>query len=419
MVTLKPLLLRGASLLAAATLSSGGATMAMLGVMVPLTMGFAAVATDLALWQAQRRDLQMAADAAAISGAREMARQGHTEQEILDAAAHDASLNGYEVDAETTISVVPDTDAGTVQVVVRQTAPTFFARMLLTEEPAISGHATAAVRDPLNNACIVALDPDAQNALILDSNSQVIANGCGVHVNSDDPQAMHTAANADVEAEDICVVGSYSGSGYTPVPETGCDPIDDPFAGIDEPAAGACDETDFATDHGTHTLTPGVYCGGISAISNAELDFQPGTYVIKDGPLHLDSNVVASGDGVTFFFTGTGAVLDLDSNVSFDFSAPTTGDHAGMLLMEDDDNPLLQEHRLNSNGDLLLDGTVYLPRGQLEMDSNSTAGNTASYTNIIARRIHLDSNAVMEVNAFAGGPVPQPTALTKTVALIQ
>lgn len=406
-------------LLRAVGRSPDGATFAILAVFLPLSMGFAALATDAALWQTQRRDLQMAADAAAISGAMEMARSGHTTEEIHAAAEHDAELNGYTAGGDTTITIVPDEDEGTVQVVVRQDAPTFFVRMVFDGTPQVSGHATARVFDPLENACILALDPTAPNALSLDSNADVVANGCNVHVNSNDSEALSTAANADVTAEEICVAGGYSGSGYSPLPDTDCDPIADPLAGLDEPTVGACDETDFETSIGTHTLSPGVYCGGISAFSNAQLNFQPGTYVIKDGPLHLNSNVVASGDGVTFFFTGTDAVIDLNSNVELNISAPTSGEYAGLAIIEDDDNPMLQDFHLDSNSDITIEGTIYLPNGRLDIDSNSGSGGSTSHTTIIARQIHLDANARLEVNAFSGGAVPPPSTLNKTVALIK
>lgn len=404
--------------IAAVGASSSGATLAILAIFLPLSMGFAALATDAALWQTQRRDLQMAADAAAISGAMEMARSGHTTEEIHAAAEHDAALNGYTAGGDTTITVVADEGEGTVQVVVRQDAPTFFVRMVFDGTPQVSGHATARAFDPLHNACILALDPTAPNALSLDSNANVVANGCNVHVNSNDAEALSTSANSDVTAEEICTAGGYSGNGYSPLPDS-CDPIPDPLAGLEEPSVGACDETDFETSIGTHTLSPGVYCGGISAFSNAQLNFQPGTYIIKDGPLHLDSNVVANGDGVTFFFTGTDAVIDLNSNVELNISAPTSGEFAGMAIIEDDDNPELQSFHLDSNSDITIEGTVYLPNGRLDIDSNSGSGGSTAHTTIIARQIHLDANANLEVNAFSGGAVPPPSALNKTVALIK
>ena len=74
-----------------------------------------------------------------------------------------------------------------VQVVVRRDkangnpAPTFFAGLMGIEEIDLSVSAVATKEPPV---CILALDPDASDALSLDSNATIDVQGCNIHVNS-------------------------------------------------------------------------------------------------------------------------------------------------------------------------------------------------------------------------------------------
>ena len=82
---------------------------------------------------------------------------------------------------------------------------------------------------------------------------------------------------------------------------------------------------------GSHTLSPGVYCKGISLSSTAQVEFEPGTYIIDGGSLSTTGNSASmAGEGVTFYFTGGGS-LDLSGQGSVDLSAPDSGDLKGIV----------------------------------------------------------------------------------------
>ena len=72
----------------------------------------------------------------------------------------------------------------------------------------------------------------------------------------------------------------------------------------------------------------------------------PGLYIMKNGPFTITGQANVTGDGVTIFLTGPGAVADTGGNGSIDLSAPITGDLAGILFFEDRDNTPLQPGRI-------------------------------------------------------------------------
>ena len=61
----------------------------------------------------------------------------------------------------------------------------------------------------------------------------------------------------------------------------------------------------------------------------------PGHYVVQDGPFNVGGGANIDGQGVSFFLTGNDAVIDVAGGGDLDFSAPTTGDMAGMLFYAD------------------------------------------------------------------------------------
>ena len=72
--------------------------------------------------------------------------------------------------------------------------------------------------------------------------------------------------NAALKGERICSAGGYSGRrgvNFSPEPITDCPQIDDPLASREPPFVGGCDHNNRQVLGGIHTLSPGVYCGGL------------------------------------------------------------------------------------------------------------------------------------------------------------
>lgn len=155
--------------------------------------------------------------------------------------------------------------------------------------------------------------------------------------------------------------------------------------------------------------------------SNITVTLLPGIYVMKNGPLHLDSNATMSGTDVGFYLTGTGATISFHSNTQVNLTAPTSGLMEGVVFYEDRMSPLGRIHQLDSNTNQQYEGTLYFPRGTIDLDSNTSGAGTVDFTAIIAYRFLLDSNSTLFLNGnFDASNVPARCELTgRCVALLQ
>jgi hypothetical protein len=152
-----------------------------------------------------------------------------------------------------------------------------------------------------------------------------------------------------------------------------------------------------------------VYCGGISitAALASNIKFNPGTYILKDGPgllgitsggLNITLNLLSSitGNGVTFYNEGTqgsisvveplsgGSLLSL-SNVSL--SAPTSGTYAGILFFQAHGSTSTGVFVANLINNSKLEGAIYLPDADV---SYGVSAVSSAYNILVAKDIHLN-----------------------------
>jgi Flp pilus assembly protein TadG len=143
-------------------------------------------------------------------------------------------------------------------------------------------------------------------------------------------------------------------------------------------------------------VIPGVFCGGLT-VDGINVDFLPGEYIIKDGPLSFINGAEAVAEDVTFILAGTGAVLNIQSESALNLKAPTTGPRKGLAVMEAIDSSAPgnrtyaeQSSLIAEGGSLKVLGTVYLPKQKLQvMGQNTSIGSMAPSTSFIADKIHI------------------------------
>lgn len=384
-----------------------GAIAPLAAVMLPLLLGVTGLGVDTSMWMMHKRDLQAAADAAVMSAGYELANDITEEDSLTAAALRSAVSNGFDSSAAGSQITVTTTDVspGVTQILVsiRESDHTFFSGMVFSDGVSVQVSAASEVRVPTSAPCVMSLSGNASSAIQLDSNSEINLTGCSLQVNSADDQALVTESNSGISADDVCVTGGIDQDGtISPAPTENCPAIADPFAALEAPpeADDDClfDETvivNSGTAADPFDLFPGVYCGGIEVRSNKHVEFHPGIYIIKDGPLVLNSNSHAEGDNVMFYFTGDDALVDFASNSEIDFTADTAGDYAGILFFQDRDYS--GTHTLNSNVDGEFDGLIYFPSGHLDVDSNADLGGTPTCLQIVANTVNFDSNANLNI----------------------
>jgi hypothetical protein len=347
-----------------------------------------------------------------------------------------AQQNGFKATGKQTVTIAantgnPPTASGvaTAYYVTAHTSEqvplTFLAVIAGHTSTTVGATATAGVINNAAGDCVYVLDPSANLALNA-SNGVSIQSECGFWINSSGATALSVIGGSTLTALDstsIDLVGGYTnanGGTITPA-TTHSSPATDPFATRNVPlqrsastahtyacsygSSGGCAHTStsaYACDYGTVggagmtystggsnvTLTPGVYCGGITAGNINSLVFSPGVYILDGGGMKLGSGGGISGGvtgtGVSFFNTGTNATyaaIQIINGANSALSAPTSGSMAGLLFYQDPSlNPGISTATTSAFAggvNLILAGSMYFVNTAINF-SNGTSSSTSS-----------------------------------------
>lgn len=386
-----------------------GAVLAVVAVSLLGLIGFVGLALDTGVAYDHRRDMQTAADAGALAGASEIFR--HNTSRVEGAARDGTATNYFDGSVEgvtVTVNFPPAEgyfvgDDRFVEVIVRQPTPTFFMRTFGIDAVDVTARAVAGV-GANGEHCIYVLDPTASAAFHIQQDAVLTAD-CGLVVNSNDSQALDASGQAEVSVTDVAITGDYSQTGratISPEPRTSVPPSPDPLAHLPPPDVSGCDYTDFKVENAEMTLSPGVYCGGITLAGHfANAFLEPGIYVIKGGGLTMENVSEIEGDGVMFYITdgyGSYGPVAMEATTEARLKAPTTGTYAGILMYADPDagNPNVV-HRIESHGSSWFEGALYFPNHELRLEAVSTS--EASYGFVIARELTLEQDSQFLINS--------------------
>jgi Flp pilus assembly protein TadG len=412
----------------------GGNIAILFGLMLGVLFAFSALAVDGGNLYVLKSKLQRTADAAALAAASQLPAEDDARAEALEYALknmavseHGSTLVDGDIDfgywhPGTRSFVSGGVPVNAVMVTTRRSAAnsnpvgTYFAGLMGYDEVDVE---TTSVAGRVSAVCILALDPSSASAFLV-NNGSVIAEGCAVQVNSDDTQALDVTSNGTMETLETCVSGGTRILGSaTPPPTTGCPPVSDPLAGLDEPTVGGCDHTNMVLSAPTtYNLTEGVYCGGLEIKGQAEVNMAPGTYIMKNGPFTITGQANVTGIGVTIFLTGHDAVADTGGNGAIELSAPTTGDLAGILFFEDRDNPPLQEHAFRGGSNKSYSGVIYTPVGVAEYVGNG-AGSGSGTPWFVAWQFRMSGNGELHIQHDPATGFPLPAVMNQKLAILQ
>lgn len=286
----------------------------------------------------------------------------------------------------------------------------------------VSANATAGVTGATQGGCLYVLDPSGKDAINASNDAQ-IQPSCGVYVNSNNGEAVLATGSASIKTTGtpqppIVVVGGVNvnnGGSLNPSATTGS-AVSDPLSSLDVPWTNCvgtgcpttkcqytgctdgptqCDHTNFVLSSGswsapyTH-LSPGVYCGtsgnyAITINNGNSAIFDPGMYVINGGGVSIQSGSGNSGSGVIFYLTGTNSTyggLNFANGTTVNFTAPSTGDLADVLVYQD--RSLTKPTGSNATSQFQggasssLGGIIYLPTTGVNMANGTTNTNKTS-----------------------------------------
>jgi len=358
-------------------------------VMFPVILGFGGLGLDVTSWYMQKRSAQSLVDMAAIDAV-------HSGHYFADAEL-ETSLNTFLANK----GIDPTRDALTVsspptqgeyagrngfyEIVLRREVPLNFVNAFyaMTGEEASIFVSSRAVAGTLviGTQCIVSLDETADRALEFSGTADVVAD-CGIAANSVSGEAIYVGGSANLTADPAMAVGDIVVSGGATLTtnsplQTFSEPTTNPYESLDVPPHGSCDFTGTTSVGDDAILLPGRYCGDI-LVQGQNVVFEPGTYVIDGGDFVSNANSEFSGSDVTFILTGDTAgdvgTVTMNGSTTADLSAPTSGTYQGILFYQDQ----IAEYRdtlarFNGGTDLLLDGVIYFPSGDIAFNGGASA----------------------------------------------
>jgi hypothetical protein len=262
------------------------------------------------------------------------------------------------------------------------------------------------------------LDPSAANALVVTGNGN-LQSGCGVWVKSNNTSALQVTGNGTLVASSggLNLVGGSSGSNAVgasssctrciyPAP-TSVASISDPLASLTAPTVGGCDHILATYASGdTVTIDPGVYCGGITLSSNADVTMNSGVYILKGGGLNISSTLARlSGSGVTFYNTGDLLHPYLPVSISggnLNLSAPTSGTYNNILFFQDRSiASSLITNTFSGGASANLTGVLYFPTQKLVYAGGSSSD--VPSVAIVADIVNISGNAFIRNGLSTNG----------------
>jgi Flp pilus assembly protein TadG len=410
-----------------------GTIMVLAAAAMPLIVGFAGLATDTIQWTLWKRELQRAADSAAMAGVYER-NGGASEDEAVTAVDHDLTLN-----QKTGIALLNDPDVAfpadsgdmtnqvRVTLAVQKRLP--FSSLFMDEAPVIEATATAASVPGSDEYCVVSLENTNRAGIIIGGNANIEMD-CGMISNS--PAANSALSNgtaSSVRASVIAAVGDVQESTRWDVDKYDpyVTPIDDPYANVNidrsqmdcfnvagrYPLLGTSTSNNFNGANATvdlaaaRALNANANCfRGLTVPTGTTLTLDPGTYYVGQGGLNVQGTL--AGTGVTIVLTNdVGATgtsvgqIDVNASASMNITAPDddSNPYNGIAIYQDRAaSDSAQTNKINGNATNNIIGAVYFPKQEIVY--NGTGTSTFMCTRLVGRRVTFSGNSSIS-NKFA------------------
>jgi Flp pilus assembly protein TadG len=380
---------------------------------LPMVIASAGIGIHTIQLSFNKRQLQRAADSAALAGAYSLYQeQGNT---AATAAANKAlTQNNFFTTVTKTVTpgsytVGTTTYTSAIYVRVSTVRPTRFFSIFGSSTSTVVAEARAAIV-PRGTFCALATKTGSTATGIIVAGSTNMQLGCGVATNAGGPQAIRgNGANAVINASPASAAGQIEDALFSNSVVMESQPVvDDPLINTRNPVTndtnnGACktgsswNVMDVAQGN-TANFTPGCY---ISADIKGTAVLAAGTYYIAGGNFGVGANGTVRGTGVTIVLTAQSndfndpnkhATTSINGNAILDLSAPTSGDYSGILFYKDD-RSAAQNVTIVGNAGGSLTGALYFPNDNLTL---SGSGNfTTNCLFLIASTLEFTGNATV------------------------
>jgi Flp pilus assembly protein TadG len=412
--------------------NESGNTLAIGAAAMPIIIGGAGLAVDTVQISLAKRELQRAADSAALAGAYAINQNPSSTGTARTTFASNGVTRDLQINNDETLAsaaVVENAptvgafagDANAVRVRLTTNKTLSFFSFFNTGPAVINVEATGAiVRD--GGFCMLSLEDGNAPGITVGGNATLNL-GCGISTNSRSATAITAEGSSTVRASPVMAVGgvptSANFNGATLIPYSAVQL--DPYASLPNPAPTGCRAPPEIGPNDTVSIGPGTAGWNVAEGSicltgldvKGNLDFPSGAIVYIDGgELSFGAQAHVTGTGVTFVLTSTNATsnpnsvasvaeLDLNGGADIDITAPTTGPYAGVAFYEDRRAPVGRTIRFNGNSGNTINGAMYFPNSYFEYNGN--AQTTATCFQLIARRLDFRGNGTIQNSCSGGG----------------
>lgn len=383
---------------------------------LPVLVGSAGLATDTIQWALWKRELQRAADSAAIAGVYDRVQNDGNSGQTNAAVIKDLGFNqqtGMALLAGYPDVSFPGDDAnGTNQVRVELAVKKrlAFSGIFMDAVPEIHAAATAAAVSSAMEICMLGLEKRASKSGIIIAGNAGVSSDCSLFSNSESTnQSIDKNGNPSVTAPSMGAAGAIQKSSSWNVGEYRpySPQIDDPFEDINpSPSDMKCakkqqgnkwvdqvlDETTNLDQAYTEDGTTKANCfSSLSVGSGKSLTLPPGTYYINGGDAFIQGSLTCT--ACTIVLTNSNPNSDaigtfkVNSTASINMSAPTTGTYAGIAIFQDRraKDSASANNLINGNSSSVINGSIYFPNQELIY--NGTGNTAAVCTMFIAKRL--------------------------------
>jgi len=414
-----------------------GNALAIAGAAMPLIIGAAGLATDTIEWTLWKRQLQRAADSAAMAGVySRMATD--TQDAVEEGVDRDLELNlhtsGIDLKDDPVVErLADDSDmADRVQVTLEVQKSLPFSSFFMAEAPTIRAVATAATVPAGGNYCVKALDPSAAVVGIEITGSTNLDFGdCSLIANSTNPKNAASNGNngsggsgSMIKAHALAAAGKVNYSGQWDIDKyyNGATPVADEYASLAShiPTSTAassnpkCDKNITLSGGTVDRSAVDTNATQIVCISNGktgskwngltvsgQVKLGSATYVINGGDLSMTStgsklSCAACSIVMTNFAdrSKTGSVKLTGGTV--DITAPKdTGSFFDDIAFYQDplatDDGKTGTNKINGNSNGGVAGVVYF--GNQSLQFLGGANNTAMCLNFVVKRISFSGSS--------------------------
>lgn len=385
---------------------------------MPLVVGAAGLATDTIQWTLWKRQLQRAADSAAIAGVYDREAASGATTNTSTAVCHDLGLNLHtwmalkanspctgSVGSYTTLNFPADSgvqiDQVQVQLQVQQRLP--FSSLFMSTPPVITANATAASIPAGGDACIEALDTSSSTGVTFSGNAAVEMPDCDVFSNTAGSNSAVGKGSSSVIANSVGGVGGIQSSNnftvnsYRPYSP----PLADPFAGVTPDTSDMhCVGSALSATTNFNSLPSGTNCfSSLSVGSNKSLTI-PSTYTgpiyINGGGADIKGNFTCG--ACTIVLTNSSASSPIggfstNAGANINITAPTSGTYKGLAIYQDRRATTCTGNcnNINGNSASIIVGGIYFPKQEIWY--NGTGSTTAQCTMFVAFRVTFTGNS--------------------------